>query len=367
MQVPFLDLPQQTENLRAELQEAMEPVLKRCDFVGGEAVQQFEKAFAEFCGVKYAVGVSNGTDAIYLALRAMGIGPGDEVITVPNTFIGTTAPISRTGARIRFVDVNPLTLNIDVQNIEKAITPNTRAIVPVHLYGQPADMQSILQTAREHDLLILEDAAQAHGARYRQKTVGGFGRMACFSFYPGKDLGAFGDAGAVVTNDETLAEKVRILRDAGRISKYEHIEEGYNHRLDTLQAAVLTVKLRHLSEWNRRRRDIAARYHAHFEGHEAIRPVAEPDGFEGVYHLYVVQVPQRERVRRHLADAGIQTGIHYPIPLHLQPAYRYLGYQPGDFPVAEEAAKNVLSLPIFPEMTDEMVDYVAEKLIRAVG
>ena len=367
MQVPFLDLPQQTEALRTEIDAAFDVILKRCDFVGGEAVRQFETAFAEFCGAQFTVGVSNGTDAIYLALRALGIGPGDEVITVPNTFIGTTAPITRTGARLRFVDVNPHTLNIDVQKIERAITPKTRAIVPVHLYGQPADMQAILHIAREHDLLVIEDAAQAHGARYRGKVVGGFGHMACFSFYPGKNLGAFGDAGAVVTNDEALAETVRILRDAGRISKYEHVEEGFNHRLDTLQAAALNIKLKRLPRWNQRRRDIAARYRGHFVEREAIQPVTEPAGFEGVYHLFVVQVPERDRVQKRLAEAGIQTGIHYPIPLHLQPAYRYLGYRQGDFPVAEAAAQRVLSLPIFPEMTDAMVDYVAEQLIRAVS
>ncbi len=366
MKVPFLDLPGQTETLRAEIDSAFDAILRRCDFVGGEAVRQFEQEFARYCDADHCVGVSNGTDAIYLALRALGIGPGDEVITTPNTFIGTTAPITRTGARVRFVDVNPLTLNIDVAQIEAAITPRTRAIMPVHLYGQPADMRAILDIARRHDLLVIEDAAQAHGARYQGRRAGSFGHAACFSFYPGKNLGAFGDAGAVVTSDAAVAEKIRVLRDAGRISKYEHAEEGFNHRLDTLQAAVLSIKLRRLDEWNRRRRAIADRYRQHFEKVEGIETVTEPPGFEGVYHLFVVQIPNRDRVRELLAQSGIATGIHYPLPLHLQPAYSYLPYEKGGFPVTESAAPRLLSLPIFPEMSDEMVDFVAQRLIEAV-
>lgn len=366
MNVPFLDLPRQTESLRREIEPAIESLLRRCDFVGGEAVSRFEKSFAEFCGTRHCAGVSNGTDAIYLALKALGVGPGDEVITVPNTFIGTTAPITRAGARIRFVDVNPLTLNMDVSQIEKSISPKTKAVIPVHLYGQPADMEAVLRIARQHELVVIEDAAQAHGAKYMGKPVGGFGQAACFSFYPGKNLGAFGDAGAVVTDDPQIDEKIRILRDAGRLSKYEHAVEGYNHRMDTLQAAILEIKLRHLAAWNSRRRQIAARYRDHFSGQEKITTLLEPEGTEGVYHLFIVQVPERDRIRNWLQEAGIDTGIHYPIPLHLQPAYRYLGYREGDFPVAEAAARKIISLPIFPEMTDEQVDYVADHLIRAV-
>lgn len=367
MEVPFLDLPGQYRRLKAEFDEAMSRVVERCDFVGGRAVGEFERAFAEYCGVKECAGVSNGTDAIYLALRALGVGPGDEVITVPNTFIGTTAPITRTGARLKFVDVDPDTLNMDTRQLEAAITHRTRAIVPVHLYGQPANMEAVLHHARQHDLFVVEDAAQAHGARYKGRPAGSFGHAACFSFYPGKNLGAFGDAGAVVSDRAEVIEKIRMLRDNGRISKYEHAEEGFNHRLDTLQAAVLGVKLRHLSDWNARRRKLAADYRRYFAAHEQIRPVKEPDGFEGVYHLFVVQVPNRDAVREKLHAAGISTGIHYPLPLHLQPAYRYLGIPKGQFPVTEAAAPALLSLPIFPEMTEAMVEYVAENLLKAVS
>ncbi len=365
--IPFLDLPGQHEPLRAELDAAISKVVDKCDFIGGSAVREFEQAFAEYCGTRYCVGVSNGTDAIFLALHALGIGPGDEVITVPNTFIGTTAPILRTGATIRFVDCHPDTMNIDVSKIEAAITHRTRAIVPVHLYGQPADMAAIQSIARQHELIVVEDAAQAHGARLREKPVGSFGQAACFSFYPGKNLGAFGDAGAVVTDDEKIAARIRSLRDAGRSSKYEHVEDGYNHRLDTLQAAVLGVKLRHLPEWNRQRRRVAALYNELFHEQENITTVTEPPGYEGVYHLFVVQVPERDRVQQQLAEAGIATGIHYPLPLHLQPVYRDMQLAEGSFPVTEAAAKRLLSLPIFPGMTDEMVEYVADELIKAVS
>lgn len=366
-QIPFLDLKAQYASLREEIAPAIQRVLDRCDFIGGRAIQEFENAFAEFCDSKYCVGVSNGSDAIYLALRALGVGPGDEVITVVNTFIGTTVPISRTGATIRFVDANPMTMNIDVAKIEAAITPKTKAIVPVHLYGQPADMEHILKLARQHNLYVCEDAAQAHGSTYRGKTAGSMGDIACFSFYPGKNLGAYGDAGAVVTNNEAYAEKVRLLRDCGRTSKYEHAEEGFNHRLDTMQAAILGVKLKYLSQWNDGRRRVAARYNEHFKGNDKIWTVAEPEGFRGVYHLFVIQVDDRDRVMRELQEAGIASGIHYPIPLHLQPAYAHMKLQPGTFPVAEAVAPRLVSLPIFAEMTDDMVDYVAEKLIKIVN
>ena len=365
--IPFLDLPAQHAPLRAELDAAIQKVIDKCDFIGGNAVREFEAAFAEFCGTRYCVGVSNGTDAIFLALKALGIGPGDEVITVPNTFIGTSAPILRTGAHIRFVDCHPETMNIDVSKIEAAITHRTRAIVPVHLYGQPADMATINSIARQHDLIVVEDAAQAHGARLHGKPAGSFGRAACFSFYPGKNLGAFGDAGAVVTDDENVAARIRSLRDAGRSSKYEHTEDGYNHRLDTLQAAVLGVKLRYLPEWNQQRRQIAARYQELFAGQDNITTVTEPPGYEGVYHLFVVRVPQRDAVQKKLAEAGIDTGIHYPLPLHRQPVYADMHIARGRFPVTEAAAERLLSLPIFPGMTDTQVEYVAAELIKAVA
>jgi len=365
MNVPFLDLRAQYQSIKHEIDPAIHAVLDRCDFVGGKAIAEFEQAFAAYCQAQYCTAVSNGTDAIYLGLRALGIGPGDEVISVPNTFIGTTGPISRTGARVRFVDINPETLNIDVTKIENAINHRTKAIVPVHLYGQPAEMDAILQIAREHELKVLEDAAQAHGAKYRDRRVGGLADVACFSFYPGKNLGAYGDGGAVVTNDEAIANKVRILRDAGRVSKYEHAEEGFNHRLDTIQAAVLGVKLRHLDAWNQRRRQIAARYRQHFAGQAQITPVTQLEHVESVYHLFVIRIDNRDRVQAMLADKGIGTIIHYPIPLHLQPAYGYLGYSQGDFPVTEAAAPRLLSLPMYAEMTDDMVDFVAAQVIKA--
>jgi len=364
--VPFLDLKAQYRSIKDEIAAAIEAVLENCDFVGGAAVEEFERDFAKFCQTAHAVGVSNGSDALYLALRALEIGPGDEVITVPNTFIATASAISRTGASVRFVDVDPATLEMDAYQLEHDITPRTRAILPVHLYGQMPDMDAILAIAAQHQIPVIEDAAQAHGATFRGRVAGSMGIAACFSFYPGKNLGAYGDAGAVVTNDAELASRIRRLRDQGRDTKYEHLMIGYNHRLDTLQAAVLKVKLRHLSQWNARRREIAALYRQFFQDCPAVRPLAVAPGQEAVYHLFIVQVEQRERVQERLKQQGIATGIHYPVPLHLQPAYAFLGLRRGTFPVSEAAAERVLSLPMYAEMSNAMVEHVATALRRAV-
>lgn len=367
VQIPFLDLKAQYRTIKAEVDEAMQRVVENCDFVGGAAVDEFEKNFANFCEAPYAVGVSNGADALYLALKALGIGPKDEVITVPNTFIATASAISRTGAAIRFVDVDPATLEMDVTQLERAITHRTKAIMPVHLYGQMPEMNTILALAEQHQLHVIEDAAQAHGAKYHGKVAGSMGIAACFSFYPGKNLGAYGDGGAVVTRDAALANRMRQLRDQGRESKYEHLMIGYNHRLDTLQAAVLNVKLRHLPAWNARRREIAALYRSYLQDCKNVQLTREPEGQEGVYHLFVVQVAQRETVQNRLKANGVTTGIHYPLPLHLQPAYQHLGLKRGSFPVSEAAAEKVLSLPMYAEMTNAMVEHVAGSLRSAVS
>lgn len=363
--VPFLDLKAQYRSIKDEIAAAIQPVLENCDFVGGAAVEAFERNFATFCQTAYAIGVSNGADALYLALRALEIGPGDEVITVPNTFIATASAITRTGATVRFVEVDPATLEMDAGKLEAAITHRTRALMPVHLYGQMPEMDAILAIAAQHQIPVIEDAAQAHGATVRGRVAGSMGVAACFSFYPGKNLGAYGDGGAVVTNDAELANRLRRLRDQGRDTKYEHLMIGYNHRLDTLQAAVLEVKLRHLPQWNARRREIAALYRQFLQDCPAVRPLAVAPGQEAVYHLFIVQVEQRERVQEKLKQQGIATGIHYPIPLHLQPAYAHLGLRRGAFPVSEAAAERVLSLPMYAEMSNAMVEHVAAALRTA--
>jgi len=363
--VPFLDLKAQYRSIKDEIAAAIQPVLENCDFVGGAAVEAFERNFAMFCQTAHAVGVSNGADALYLALRALEIGPGDEVITVPNTFIATASAITRTGATVRFVEVDPATLEMDAGKLEAAITHRTRALMPVHLYGQMPDMDAILAMAAQHQIPVIEDAAQAHGATFRGRVAGSMGVAACFSFYPGKNLGAYGDGGAVVTNDAELANRLRRLRDQGRETKYEHLMIGYNHRLDTLQAAVLEVKLRHLPQWNARRREIAALYRQFLQDCPAVRPLAVAPGQEAVYHLFIVQVEQRERLQEKLKQQGIATGIHYPIPLHLQPAYAHLGLRRGTFPVSEAAAERVLSLPMYAEMSNAMVEHVAVALRTA--
>jgi len=366
MTVPFVDLKAQYQTLKHEIDPAVQSVMERGAFIMGKEHSEFEQAFASYIGVKHCLGVATGTDALELAIRACGIGPGDEVITVPNTFIATTEAISHAGATLRWVEVDPRTYNMDPRNIEPAITPRTKALLPVHLYGQPADMQPILEIAAKHNLLVIEDCAQSHGAKYRGKKAGTFGDVACFSFYPGKNLGAYGDGGAVLTNNDEIAERVKLLRNHGSREKYSHALEGYCHRLDNLQAAVLGIKLRYLDGWNECRRRAAALYDRLLKDVSGVVTPYVLPGVEPVYHLYVVQVPDRDRVQAALKAEGIETGIHYPIPLHQQPAYAHLGFKPEDFPISAALAPKILSLPMFPEITEAQIKMVVDALKRAL-
>ncbi len=361
MRIPLVDLKAQYAAIKPEIDAAIRQVVESTTFIMGEPVKRFEAAFAKYCGARHCIGTSSGTTALHLALLVCDIKPGDEVITVPHTFIATTETISQTGARPVFVDVDPATYTMGPKALERAITPRTRAVLPVHLYGHPADMDPILEVAHRHGLRVIEDAAQAHGAEYKGKRVGLLGDIAAFSFFPGKNLGAYGDAGALVTNDDALAGRARLLANHGRESKYEHLVEGFNYRLDALQAAVLEAKLAHLEAWTERRRSHAARYHELLQLTGLPLPVEAPWA-RHVYHLYVVRVPDRDGVLERLQAAGIGAGVHYPIPLHLQPAYSRLGHRRGDFPASEAAADSVLSLPLYPEMTAEMVETVARVL-----
>ena len=369
--VPFQDLPLQTGALRPELDAAIDRVLRHGQFILGPEVSAFEQAWAGFCGTRHAIGVGSGTDALQLILRALDIGPGDEVITVANTFIATAEAISYTGAKPVLVDCRREDFLIDVAAVAAAITPRTRAIIPVHLYGQPADMVALAALAQSRGLALIEDAAQAHGATLADaRPCGGLGVAAGFSFYPGKNLGAFGDAGAVTTQDDTLARRLRLLRNWGSMVKYHHEVQGYNSRLDTLQAAILAVKLPRLAAWNERRRRIAGWYREELASCAGlVLPREAAWTGRHVYHLFVVRlrVAARETVMQRLAAAGIQTIVHYPVPIHLQPAYADLGHGPGAFPAAEEAARTVLSLPMFPEMTREQCAGVGEALRGALS
>lgn len=357
LQVPFVDLKVQRAALKDEIDAALEKVMANTAFILGPDVAEFEKNFAAFSEVGHAVGVDSGTSALEMALRAFDIGSGDEVITAANTFIATVLAISYVGATPVLVDIDPETYNINVDLIEDAITERTKAIMPVHLYGQPADMDSIMAIAEKHDLVVIEDAAQAHGARYKGKRAGSIGHAAGFSFYPAKNLGAYGDGGMVVTNDPKIAEKVRHLRNYGQTEKYHHVVQGFNRRLDTMQAAVLRVKLPYLDDWNAARRAAAERYDELLLKAEMQLPVV-PDFAEPVWHLYVVRVEDRDAMRAYLSEHGVSTGIHYPIPIHLQPAYEALGYEAGSFPVTEKYAGEILSLPMYPEIPPEYLEYV---------
>jgi dTDP-4-amino-4,6-dideoxygalactose transaminase len=365
MRIPFLDLKIQYEAIKDEIDEAIANVIKETSFVGGEYVKKFEEEFADFCDAKYCVGVGNGTDALFIALKALGVGEGDEVITAANSFIATSEAIRMTGARVVFVDCDPQTYTIDVKKIPSALTPQTKAIIPVHLYGQPADMVTLQKIAKEYNLLLIEDAAQAHGADINGRKVGTFGIVACFSFYPGKNLGAYGDAGAIVTSDEELAIRCRMIGDHGRVKKYDHEFEGVNSRLDGLQAAILSVKLRHLEEWTAKRRKVADIYKEFLHNSEVIIPI-EAAGVKHVYHLYVVRVPRRDATLAVLREKGIDTGIHYPIALPYLKAYEYLGHGPIDFPIAAQYSKEILSLPIYPELSRAHVEYICDKLRDAI-
>jgi dTDP-4-amino-4,6-dideoxygalactose transaminase len=358
MNVPFLDLKAGYLELQAELDAACRRVLESGWYVLGGEVEAFEQEFAAYCGVRHCIGVGNGLDALHLILRAMGIGPGDEVIVPANTFIATWLAVSYAGATPVGVEPDEETGNIDPSRIEAAITSRTKAILPVHLYGQPADMDPICDIARRHGLRLVEDAAQAHGARYKCRRAGALADAAGFSFYPGKNLGAFGDGGAVTTDDAELAEKIRLLRNYGSRQKYLHEEQGYNSRLDELQAALLRVKLRKLDQWNARRRAVAASLSEALSQHSLLSAPTVPDWAESSWHLYVVRSPDREQVQRHLAEAGIGTLIHYPVPPHRQQAYATLGYGSGQFPLSERLAAEVLSLPMGPHLTADQLDHL---------
>jgi dTDP-4-amino-4,6-dideoxygalactose transaminase len=389
--IPFLDLVSLHKDLEAELLPVFQKALSTAGFVGGPMVEEFERKFAQFCGATYCVGVSSGTDALRFAFLAAGIEAGDIVVTVPHTFIATIEAISQAGAHVAFVDINESTYTMDPEKLREYLETRCEfdskrgklvdrvskrpvsAVVPVHLYGQTADMDPILEPAERCNLIVIEDACQAHGAEYFSrrsgawKKAGSMGRAAAFSFYPGKNLGACGEAGAITTNDEAMAQRMKMLRDHGQAKKYYHDIEGYNGRLDAIQAGWLTVKLRHLARWNESRRELAQRYHELFaEANDSVVVPHEASWTKGVYHLYVIRVQDREGLQAHLGKAGIGTGIHYPIPLHLQKAYQHLGYKKGDFPVTERVAAEIISLPMFPQLTNSQQKEVASKVIEFV-
>ena len=363
--IPFVDLKAQYRSIREEVNAAILGVLESAQFTLGSEVAAFEREFAAYCGAAEGVGVNTGTSALHLALLAAGVGPGDEVVTVPFTFVATVSAIHYTGAKPVFVDIDPESFTMDPAALEAAITPRTKAVIPVHLYGQPADMDPILDVARRRGLVVIEDACQAHGAEYRGRRAGGMGHMGCFSFYPGKNLGAYGEGGMVVTNDPAYARMIRMLRDWGAEQKYHHVLKGYNFRLESIQAAVLRVKLRHLDDWTEQRRAAAACYDALLDPSLLERPREMPYA-RHVYHVYAIRTAQRAAWQRALGDAGIQTGIHYPTPIHLLPAFADLGHERGEFPHAERAADEVLSLPMFPELTAAQCREVA-RAIDAIG
>ncbi len=362
--IPFLDLQAQYAVVGPEIEAAVLAVLRRGDYILGKPVAEFEQRFAAFCGTKDAVAVNTGTSALHLALLAAGVGPGDEVVTVPMTFVATVAAILYTGATPVFVDIDRDTLTMDTHAIEAVLTPRTKAILPVHLHGRLADMDAILKIARARGIAVIEDAAQAHGASRDGRLAGSFGDIGCFSFYPGKNLGACGEGGAIVTDNPDYATAIRQLRDWGQAGKYNHVRRGYNYRLDTIQAAALTVKLAHLAAWTEARRKVAATYDALLAGGPAAPPLPAR-GSEHAYHVYAVRVAERDRVQAELKEQGIPTLIHYPKPVHLQPAYADLGYGAGRFPVSESYAAETLSLPIYPELTEAQAGEVAAALRQA--
>jgi dTDP-4-amino-4,6-dideoxygalactose transaminase len=364
--IPFVDLKAQYRSIKPEIDEAVARVLESGHFALGPEVAAFEEEFAAYCQAKHAIGVNSGTSALHLALLAAGIGPGDEVITVPHTFVATVAAIHYTGARTVFVDIDPRSFTMDPALIEAAITPRTKAILPVHLYGQMADMDSILEIARKHKLLVIEDAAQAHGAEYRGRRAGSLGDLGCFSFYPGKNLGAYGEGGMVVTNNPEYTRTVRMLRDWGAEKKYEHVLKGYNYRLEGMQGAILRVKLRHLEAWTEARRAHATYYDELLAGSGVKTPEEMPYA-RHVYHIYAVRTAQRAALIQHLNARNIQSGIHYPSPVHLLPAYSDLGYKAGQFPHSEKAANEVLSLPMCAELSDAQMETVNVAVRRRVN
>lgn len=361
--IAYLDLPAQMRPLRNEIDAAIARTLDQCSFCLGPDVAQFEKDFARYCGAQHCVAVNSGTSALHLALLLLNIKPGDEIITTPFTFVATSWAISYVGARPVYVDIDDATFNLDPKLVEKAITPRTRALLPVHLYGHPVDLDPLLAIAKKHNLPLVEDAAQAHGATYKGKGIGTFGVCSCFSFYPGKNLGAYGEGGALVTNDAAFAARARALREHGSTTRYYHDEVGYNYRMEGIQGAVLGVKLKHLDAWTRERRRVGRRYTELLEGTPLQLP-REAEWAESAFHLYVVRHPRRDELKKHLEANKIGCALHYPLPLHLQKCYASLGYKEGDFPISERAALECLSLPIYPELKDEQVQRVAS-VIRA--
>jgi dTDP-4-amino-4,6-dideoxygalactose transaminase len=374
MNIPFVDLRSQYDSIKEEIDEAISQVISKTAFVGGPFLDSFEQSFAKFCNAKHCIGVGNGTDALSLALKALRIGDGDEVIVPANSFIATSEAVTMTGAKVAFVDIDPKTYNIDPNRLENylkerlaphasRLTSRVKAVIPVHLYGQPADMDPILEIAKKYDLNVVEDAAQAHGAVYKGRPIGSIGDVACFSFYPGKNLGAYGDGGAIVTNNDEFAVKARMFANHGRIDKYDHQVEGVNSRLDGLQAAVLGVKLRHLPDWTEKRRENAYLYNRYLKETDLITPT-EMEGVKAVYHLYVVRTKKewRSKIQEYLGSKGISTGIHYPIALPNLKAYAYLDHNGNDFPEATRASQEILSLPMFPELTESQIGYIVEKV-----
>ncbi len=361
MSVPFIDFTLQNKAIRAEVDAGLAHVIEKASFIMGPDVKKFEDEFAVYCGVKYAVGVNSGTDALFLALVAMGVGRGDEVIVPTFTFIATALAASYTGAQVKFVDIEEGSYNLDVSKLEKAITKKTKVIIPVHLYGQMANMDEVLAIAQKHGVAVLEDSCQAHGTRYKGRRSGSMGNAGCFSFYPTKGLGGWGDGGMVVTNDEKIAHMVQLLRDYGRTDRYAHKFKGHNSRLDTVQAVVLSAKLKHLDAWNDMRKAVAGLYAKHLTGTSVVIPKQGPDR-EHVYQTYAVRVQDRARVMDKLKEKGIAALIHYPIPIHMQEAYSDAGFKKGDFPVAEKVADEILSLSMFPHMTEAQVIEVATAL-----
>lgn len=361
--IKFVDLKAQYLSIKDDIDNAIKNVIDNTAFIMGENVNGFEKEFAEFCNARHCVGVSSGTSALFLALKAAGLKRGSEVITIPNTFIATTEVAALCGAKVKFVDIDPKTYTIDTSKLREAVTKKTKVILPVHLFGMPCDMEPILETAKEKGIMVIEDCAQAHGAEYKGKKVGSFGDIGCFSFFPAKNLGAYGDAGGIVTNDSNIAAKIGALRNHGRMQaeKYKSDFEGTNERLDALQAAILRVKLKHLNRWNELRRKHAKMYNDLLSGINVEIPF-EPDYAKHVYHIYAIKSTRRDEIKEHLAKNNIECGIHYPLPLHLQPAYKHLKIGEGSFVHTEKAAKEMLSLPMFPELTEEQIHYVVDNI-----
>ena len=366
LKVPYLDLKAQYQSIKPEIDAAIARVLESCQFVLGPEVAAFEQDFAAYCGTTECIALNSGTSALHLALLAAGVGPGDEVVTVPFTFVASVAAVTYTGARPVLVDIDPRSFTMDPAAVEAAITPRTKAILPVHLYGQSADMDPIMEVARRHGLVVIEDAAQAHGARYKGRPVGSIGDMGCFSFYPGKNLGAYGEGGAVTTSNAEYARTIRMLRDWGQDRKYHHQLRGFNYRMEGFQGAILRVKLRHLERWTEARRKVVNLYNELLADSGVETPAEMPWG-RHVYHVYTLRTDDRDGLQASLLTEGIQTGIHYPVPVHLQPAYADLGYGRGAFPHAETAAEQVLSLPLYPELSAQSVAEVAGAVKKAIA